>query len=243
MMPLLRRANDTQASEWNPVPEGVWRFHLGAPEVQFNDRWNAYQARFPLELTTAEQDRLIEEFGRPPEGVQQSFRVPAYTAGLSLGFFQKDGQYKSTKLIDFLSACLGRANEKRFREWIQKGGGPLPADDPDDPEQEIAAIGEWLRWWEDLELYGSVRHEEDKNVAGVIWARFGGPMAIGSMPGQKEEHYQSIGLGKLRGMIAESEGAETQASKPAAAKITVTRTAADRPPARRYTADGEEAPF
>jgi len=234
-MPLLRRANDTQANEWQPVPEGVWRWRLGTPEVKFNERWNAHQARFPMQLTVEEQDRLMEEFGKPPEGVQQSWRT-SHSTGLSLGYVQRDGQYKSTKLVDFLSACLGARNEKRFREWIQKGGGPLPCDDPDDPAQELEAIGQWLRWWEDLEVYGSIRHEPDANQPGVLWARFGGPMAIGSMPGQKEEAYQAIGLGKLRGMIAESEGAETQAKKPVAAT-------ADRPPARRYTADGDEAPF
>src|SRR5215831_2051187 len=209
-MPIIRRANDQQASEWDPIPIGVWRFQISpAPEVKYNERFGNYGARFPLLLVPSEQERLRDEFDKPPEGMQQSWRV-SYTTGLSLGYFQRDGQYKSTKLIDFLEACLGSANAKRFREWIMAGGGPQKGADPEDPEEELKLIAEWLGWFEGLEVLGSVRHEEDAN--GSIWARFGGPMAVGSLPGQREDEYQAVGRGKLRSMIAEFE-ASGEASK------------------------------
>jgi len=214
-MALLRRANDQQASEWSPIPTGVWRFEISpAPEVKYNERFSNYGARFPLLLVPSEQERLRDEFGKPPDGTQQSYRV-SYTTGLSLGYFQRDGQYKSTKLIDFLEACVGAANGKRFREWIMGGGGPQKAADPDDPDEELKLIGEWLGWFEGLEVLGSIRHEEDSQ--GAVWARFGGPMAIGSLPGQREDEYQAIGRGKLRSMITELEASEAKKPKPVAA--------------------------
>jgi hypothetical protein len=220
-MALLRRANDQQASEWTPIPLGVWRFQISpAPEVKFNERFNNYGARFPLLLVPDEQERLRQEHGRPPEGMQQSYRV-SYTTGLSLGYFQRDGQYKSTKLIDFLEATLGSANAKRFREWIMAGGGPQKGTDAEDPEEELKLIEQWLGWFEGMEVYGSVRHEEDSS--GAIWARFGGPMAVGSLPGQREDEYQAVGRGKLRSMIAEYE-ASLGASKSATARVAADRT-------------------
>jgi hypothetical protein len=238
-MALLRRANDQQASEWNPIPIGVWRFHISpAPEVKFNERFNNYGARFPLLLVPDEQDRLREEHGHAPEGMQQSYRV-SYTTGLSLGYFQRDGQYKSTKLIDFLEACLGSANGKRFREWIMAGGGPQKSADAEDPEEELKLIEQWLGWFEGMEVYGSVRHEEDSS--GAIWARFGGPMAVGSLPGHKEEEYQAVGRGKLRSMIAEFE-ASLGASKSSTARVANDRrpnggATRERPAVSRVVAD------
>ena len=202
MMALLRRANDEQASEWQPVPEGVWRWVIDRPEVKLSERFGNYQVRFPLALTPDEMERLIDEHGKPPEGTQQSYRC-SYTTGLSLGYTQRDGQYKSTKLIDFLSAAVGQANVKRFRDWVAAGGGPPKAEDPDDQQQELDQIQHWLEWFQGLEVYGSVRHEEDKQQANVWWARFAGPMAVGSLPGQREDDYQAVGRGKLRSMIAE----------------------------------------
>jgi len=207
----MRRANDQQASEWEPIPTGVWRFEISpAPEVKFNERFNNHGARFPLLLVPSEQERLRAEHGSPAEGTQQSYRV-SYTTGLSLGFFQRDGQYKSTKLIDFLEACVGQANGKKFRAWIMEGGGPPKPDDPDDPDQELKCIAEWLGWFEGLEVLGSIRHEEGAD--GTTWARFGGPMAVGSLPGQREDEYQAIGRGKLRSMVAELEASEEPKAK------------------------------
>jgi len=213
---------------------GVWRFHISpAPEIKYSEKYNNYGARFPLMLVPDEQARVTEEQGRPPDGSQQSYRI-SYRTGLSLGYMQRDGQYKSTKLVDFLDACIGQANGKRFREWIQSGGGPRKGKDPDDPAEELQLIQDWLGWFEGLEVYGSVRHEED--AQGVVWARFGGPMAVGSLPGQREDEYQAVGRGKLRSMIVEYEesiGKKTQpipaAPKPAAAAPRV-----------RFTREGKE---
>jgi hypothetical protein len=256
-MAVLRRANDSQASEWAPIPLGVWRFHISpAPEVKYNERFSNYGARFPLLLIPEEQERLLKEHGRPADGTQQSYRV-SYTTGLSLGFFGRDGQYKSTKLIDFLEACVGSANGKRFREWIMAGGGPQKGADPDNPDEELKLIGEWLGWFEGLEVLGSVRHEED--AQGTLWARFGGPMAVGSLPGQREDEYQAVGRGKLRSMIAEYE-ASLPASKSAPARVGNDRGAngaaaraaravadpRDRAPKRKYEEvfdDDKDVPF
>jgi hypothetical protein len=216
-MPLMRRANEVDTSEWRPIPLGVWRFRVNpAPEIKFYEQWNSHRARFPLLLTTDEQTRLFEEHGKPPEETQQSTRA-SYLSGLSLGYPDRaTGQYKSTKLVDFLAACLGQQNQKRFYDWIANGGGPPKIPDPDDQQAELEAIGQWLGWFEDLEVLGSIRHEED--AKGTIWARFGGPMAIGSLPGQKEDEYQAIGRGKLRSMIAEYE-ASLGASKSSTARV------------------------
>jgi hypothetical protein len=205
-MPILRRANDEQASEFEPIPVGVWRFVLLKPELQYSERFGNWQAKFTLTLPDDEKERLFDDHGKPPEGIQQS-TIVSYWTGLSLGYMGRDSVYKSTKLIDFLSACLGSSNQKRFRDWIINGGGPPRAEDPDDPEQELDQIREWLGWWENLEVYGSIRHDEDKNQKGVMWARFGGPMPVGSMPGEKNPDYQALALGKLRSMIAEGEAA------------------------------------
>lgn len=237
-MALMRRANDQQASEWNPPPTGVWRFEISpAPEVKYNERFSNYGARFPLLLVPSEQERLRDEFGKPPDGTQQSYRV-SYTTGLSLGYFQRDGQYKSTKLIDFLEACVGAANGKRFREWIMGGGGPQKAADPDDPDEELKLIAEWLGWFEGLEVLGSIRHEEDSQ--GSVWARFGGPMAIGSLPGQREDEYQAIGRGKLRSMIAEFEASEQKKPKPV---VATAPTSKKRSYAEAFPEDKDDAPF
>ena len=122
-MSLLRRADEQTQSEWLPVAEGLWRWLVGVPELKLSEKFGNYQVRFPLQLKSEEQSRLLTEVGKPPEGMQQSWRT-SYTVGLSLGYVRRDGQYKSTKLVDFLAACLGAGNTKKFREWIAQGGGP-----------------------------------------------------------------------------------------------------------------------
>lgn len=186
------------------MPEGVWRWQVGKPELALSELYGNYRVKFPLYLTEDEKARLAEEHGDAPEGVQQSWRTN-YTAGLSLGYIQKDGQYKSTKLIDFLAACFGSANGKPFRTFIAGGGGPPTTKDMSEAEQKHV-IESWLGWVEDLEVLGTVRHEADRQQAGVVWARFAGPLPVGSLPGQREDDYQAIGRGKLRALVAESQG-------------------------------------
>lgn len=241
-MSLIRRVNDqTSDTVWRPIPTGpLFRFHIYAtPEIKWVEgRYPGYKAKFPLMLTPEEQTRVLEEYGQPPEGEQQS-TLTSYMTGLSLGFM-KNGQYKSTKLSDFLAPCLGQANMKRFIDWLIDGGGPAKPDDPEDPEQEIESFKSFLGWFEGLEVYGSIRHEED--AQGTIWARYGGPLAVGSLPGQREEAYQAIGLGKLRSMIAEWEAS--------VGKVTKRQPVAAAAPAKKRSyeeafppEDKDDAPF
>lgn len=232
-MTLLRRATDQQQSEWNPVPEGLFRWIVGIPELKLSEKFGKYQVKFPLMLTKAEQERIKQEHGDPPEGIQQSWRANYYV-GLSLGYVQKDGQYKPTKLIDFLAACLGHTNTKKFRAWVAAGGGPPAPEDKDDQKAELDNITEWLGWWENLEVYGTVTHAEDSQVAGQVWARWAGPMPVGSLPGQADADYQALGRGKLRAMLAETEMAEQLVTTPASQVVT------SAPPAQQFTATGEQ---
>lgn len=198
-MSIMRRATEQQATEWQPAPEGLWRWEVGKPEVSYHDGFGAWRVKFPLMLTEAERERLKAEHGDPEQGKQQSWRT-SYTCGLSLGFF-KNGQYQSTKLVDFLSACFGHQNSKRFRQWVMEGGGP-PIEEAGENDAAVI-IATWLGWVEGCELYGSVRHEPDKANPSILWARFGGPMAVGALPGQKDDAYQAQGLGKMRAMMTD----------------------------------------
>lgn len=233
-MPVLRRATDQQQNEWLPMPTGVWRFHVTVPpEIKMNENFGKYQVKFSLALTPAEVTRLKAEVGDPPEGVQQSYRTN-YTPNLSLGFMDKIGQFRSTKLVDFLATSLGQTNTKKFREWIAAGGGPPRPEDPNDDKAEIALITEWLRWWEGSEVYGTITHRTGKD--GTVWADFAGPIAVGALPGQKDDDYQTYGRGKLRAIIAESHP-ELEAPVASAASVVAV---VDRPPAQRFTQDGAE---
>jgi hypothetical protein len=216
-MPLLRKANESQQSDWRPVPEGLWRWEIGEPEVVKSEKFNNYQVKFPLLLTSTEKDRLENEVGDTPAGVQQSWRT-TYRTGLSLGFVDRTGQYKSTKLVDFLAACFGSKQQRKFREWIAAGGGPDTAG-LDNVDDEINAILDWLKWWQGLEVYGTISHRTGSD--GRVWADFAGPMSVGSLPGQRDDDYQSVGLGKLRAMMAET-GRQAEAPAPVVAPASPT---------------------
>lgn len=233
-MSVLARANERDQDEWRPVPETLWRWRLGVPNVVMNDRWGKYEVRFPLTLTQGEQDRLARDYGTPPEGVQQSWRSN-YKAGLSLGWI-KDGQYQATKLVDFLCAVLGTESGKRFRKWIEAGNGPPRPDDKDDQLAEIACIQTWLTWWEDLEVYGSITHSQDN--LGRTWANFAGPMPVGSLPGQPEPDYQALCRGKLRAMVSETRVAEPSREETVVAIQKEVQKARVAPPA-----DDDDLPF
>jgi hypothetical protein len=233
-MSVLRRATDQQQSEWQALPEGLWRFQIAAPpEIKMNENFGKYEARFVLLLTPSEQARLKAEHGDPPEGQSQSWRTN-YRPGLSLGWTDKTGMYRSTKLIDFLAACFGHANAKTFRKWIEQGGGPPRPADLDDDKAEIGLIGEWIKWWEGLEVYGTISHRTGKD--GTIWSDFAGPMAVGSLPGQRDDEYQAHGRGKLRAMLAEVDD-EPERPSPPSQRVPV--GAGVRPPAERYTQTGQ----
>ena len=237
-MAIVRRATETTQTEWRPVPEGLWRWRLDAPEVRYSEKYSNYRVRFPLTLTDSERERLQRDHGPAPEGAQQSWRT-SYTVGLSLGYVQRSGEYKSTKLVDFLAAAFGTGSQKKFRQWIAAGGGPALDEDADTTAQ-VDAVTEWLRWWEGLEVYGSIRHEADQEQPGVVWSRFGGPLPVGSLPGERDDEYQALARGKLRALVAESGGqsapATGETAEPAPAEppaSTSTKPAAASTP-RRY---------
>ena len=221
-MPILRRINEDPETIWRPVPEGLWRFIVGKPLLVPPDRYG-WQVRFPLMLTEAEKDRTVNELGDLEPGEQQSSRV-TYQTGLSL-MYMKDGKPQTTRLIDFLTACLGSQNTKKFREWCESGGGPPKPADRNDDKAELALIEEWLGWWDNLEVYGTVTHKPSTKDPTKPWAQFAGPMAVGSLPGQKDDEYQAHGRGKLRAIIQASE------DQPVASG-----------PAVRYTPDGKQVP-
>lgn len=223
-MTLLRRANENTQSEWDPVPEGLFRWEVGQPILKFSEQFGNYQVEFPLTLTESERERLRVENGEPVEGRMQSWRA-TYRVGLSLGWF-KQGAYQTTKLVDFLCFCLGTQNAKALRKWFEQGGGPPRPADRDDEKAELELIGEWLKWWEGLEVYGSIRHEDDKKDPSKRWARFGGPMPVGSLPGQKDDDYQAHARGKLRAIMTDS--GETRESNHPREDV----------PAERYTQTG-----
>lgn len=226
---LLRRANESTQSDWRPVQEGLWRFVIGKPELKLSEKFGNYQVRFPLQLTLNEQTRLTNEHGAPDEGVQQSWRT-SYTVGLSLGYVDKLGQYKTTKLVDFLAAGIGSGQSKKFREWIAQGGGPPRPADLGDQQAELSEIEEWLGWWENLEVYGTIRHQDSADGT-TTYANFAGPMAVGSLPGQKDDDYQAHGRGKLRAIIAASGDTREELNRDE-------RLAAATPPAEQFTAEG-----
>jgi hypothetical protein len=236
-MSLLRRATDQQQSEWNPVPEGLWRWIIGVPELKLSEKFGNYQVKFPLGLTVNEVARLLAEHGKPAEGIQQSYRT-TYTVGLSLGYVDRNGQYKTTKLIDFLAAGLGHSNARKFREWIGGGGGPPRPDDKDDQKAELEAIAEWLKWWENLEVYGTVSHAADSSGSGIVWSRFAGPMAVGTLPGQKDDDYQALGRGKLRAIIVEAH--PELADKPKGSSSQPVADGKATEPVVQFTTDGEQ---
>ena len=224
-MSILNRANEQAETIWRPVPEGLWRWIVGRPELKPPDKFPNYQVRFLLTLTGPEQSRLIAENEAPPKDTQQSTRV-SYTTGLSLGYM-KAGQFQTTRLIDFLAACLGSTNTKKFREWIAAGGGPPRPADRNDQQAELKLIEEWLGWWDNLEVYGTITHATDQANPDRVFARFAGPMAVGSLPGQKDDEYQAHGRGKLRAIIVASE------AEPPAEPVGTG-------PAVRFTQDGKQ---
>lgn len=205
-MTIGKRATDSVQSDYRELPDGfIGRFIIGEPKLRKIDgKYGPYwMVDFPLTLTEPEKDRVRELLGEPPKGQYQSYR-PAfggYSCGYKFGKFEKSGVYKSEPMIDFISAALGVKNQREFRAYIEAGGGPAERDDATEAEN-IAICESWLGWLEGLEIYGTIKHEEGNR--GLL-ARFGGPIPVGSLPGQPEPDYQTIGKGKLRAMMAENQ--------------------------------------
>lgn len=204
--------NKGTGGEWQEMAEGLFRWTVGEPTLKFFDGKPKPSVVFPLRLTDAEVERYKAEYGEPEGGKQQSYR-PAfggYTVGLSLGWYDQKGQFQTTNLVDFLTACFGAKNQKDARKWFENGACPPLSDGMTDDEQG-AAILEWLRYVEDMEILGSIKHHPGKQ--GGILARFGGPLPVGT-PGTvwgAEPDYQSFGKGKLRAwMIATGGGSSAE---------------------------------
>lgn len=212
-MSPLRRATDSSDGDWIEVPEGLWRWVVTDVASVYSEKFRNDMVRFRLSLTDGEKHRLKSEQDDPPDGTQQSTSA-WYRVGLSLGFL-KNGQYQSTRLVDFLATCFGSTNAKTFRSWIAKGGAPACIDAEDSKEQ-VEGFAEWLRWWRDMEVYGTIRHEsKGDGSGGGVWVNFAGPLPVGSLPGQRDDDYQALGRGKLRALIAETDGSDIE--KPTAA--------------------------
>lgn len=218
---LLKRATENEGgAEWRELPDGVYRWIVGKPEIVKSEMYGNLNVKFPLTLTEPEKKRVIDEVGEAPEGTFQSWRPAfgSYRVGLSLGYIQRDGTHKTTKLVDFLCCLFGSKQASKVREWIASGGGPVL--DPDDDEQaQIRALESWLEWFEGLEVLGSIKGEQGKQ--GDRLARFGGPLPVGSsgtLWGADPE-YQVSGLGKFRAMVAQMNagGAESSAVEKAVA--------------------------
>ncbi len=240
-MVLFKRATEKGSfgdTKWLPTPEGLWRWVIGEPSLKLWEARGDYSVHFPLTLTEAEQTRAKAESNELAEDEMQSYRT-RYEPGVSFGYF-KDGVFTTTKLIDFLCFSLGSANAKGLRKWFEQGGGPPRPDDLDDQQAELEAITEWLKWFENMEIYGSVTHQADKKDPNKMWARFGGPMPVGALPGMKDDDYQAFGRGKLRAIIAASgETRESHAHENAAAVTSVPVAVTDKP-AEQFTQDGEK---
>jgi len=82
-------------------------------------------------------------------------------------------------------------------------------------------------------VWGTIRHQDSADGSRV-WANFAGPMAVGSMPNEVDNEYQSLGRGKLRAMKAQS--GDKREDKHREERVA----AGDRPPAQRFNQDGNE---
>lgn len=208
-------------SEWVPMAEGVYRFNIGKPAIALSpfkndDGSDKYRVEFPLALTEAEYERA-KSLTELQDGQQLSGRC-WYRIGVAakypLGFY-RDGQYVSTKLADFFCVAFGSAQVSRARKYLAEGGGPDFAG-CESYKDQLDRLEAWLGWIEDMQVYGTISHSEDKKVPGKFWGNFGGPLAVGSLPNQAEPDYQALGKGKLRACMVESQpAAEAPAPEPA----------------------------
>lgn len=234
-MPIVKRVTESQWSEsdtttWRELGEGFWRFEIGKPDLKWNKK-GELKVRLPLILTPTEQTRQLEMLGEPEAGSQQSTRT-WYRVNPKLGWFPKGGgPFQGTFLTDFMCAALGTENGKKFRRWIEKGGGPPRPADKDDDKAELELFESWLGWFEGLEVYGTITHGAGEG--GKIWANFAGPMPIGSLPNQPEPEYQALARGKTRALIQEGGPLEDEPTPTAAVAPTrdSSRVAA---PKRKY---------
>ena len=244
-MPVTRRATENNNTTWIPLSEiPLATFVLARPALKFSETYGNWNVNFGLALHPDARAQFIPTRELPPN-TQQSDRA-FYSPGLSFGYI-KDGVYQMPKLIEFMAACFGVEGGKQFRKWMEEGGGSPRPLDRDDDKAELEMINDWLGWMEGLQVYGSIRHEKDKQNAGQMRARFGGPLPLGSLPGQPEKEYQQVGVSKYRSMRTETEKAdhdfeESLKVKSLNGKPTPLRAPKleELKPAEQFTADGQE---
>ena|SRR5581483_3197100 len=242
-MPIGRRATDqgTGGTTWLPCPTGLRKFEVGDGDVRLsrfkNDKTgeDQYQVAFPLKLTDDEYQRAKDEYdGEISEGEEISGRC-WYTCGLTLGWM-KAGQYNTTRLADFLVTLLGSKQQTQLRKHIVAGGGPY-IDPSLTAEEEVAVWNAWFQWFSGASVWGTVTHRLDKITPGKVWSDFGGPMAVGSLPGQPEPDYQAWGRGKLRMLLLQSGDINEPEPQPEPIPATVATAIEETAPAAEMSAE------
>lgn len=216
-MPLTKPATANSSTEWRNVPEGMWRFLIGKPVISMHkSQYGDYMGlAFPLELTKAEQQRLFDIHGAPPDGQQQSYRIQVRgKLATAMGFY-RSGKYETTKcgLAEMMCSAVGTANARTLREWMTNGGVPFVSDGATE-EQEIDELINFYSWFENLELYATIRHEPDK--VGKMWPRIESFTSLGALPGQPEQQYQQACANKVLSITSGNPApkAETAAAAP-----------------------------
>ena len=219
---MAKPAQQNQQSEWLPMPEGMWRFVIGKPIIQERvSQWGTWpELTFPLTLTEAEQERLISLHGEPAQGQQQSYRLWIRGKEATACGYYKAGAYQQTDcgLAQLMCAAVGAANARRLREWMSAGGVP-PLSPNQTEDEEWAELISWYSWFENLEVYATVRHDPDKKIPGKVWPRCAAILPVGSLPNQPETEYQQACAGKVRTMINLAGGVVPPAPPPQAAPV------------------------
>jgi hypothetical protein len=201
---MARPANDNRATEWIELPEGIWRMSIGAPTIKEKvSKWGTYpELVFPLTLTEKEQERLVAQVGEPPEGKQQSYRAWIRGKEATACGYYKGGQYQQTDcgLAQLMCAAVGSGNSRKVREWMAAGGVP-PLTPDQTQEAEWAELIAWYSWFENLEVYATIRHDPSTSNPGQVYSHVVAILPVGSLPGQPETTYQQMCAGKVRTML------------------------------------------
>jgi hypothetical protein len=221
-------------TEWVPMAEGLWRFDIGEITIELSgfkndDGSDKYRVSIPLQLTESEYERA-KELANLTDNQQVSGRTK-YRVGLGakypLGFY-RDGTYVSTKLADFLCVVFGSKQTNRARKFLEQGGSP-DYSQAQTYEEQIKTLETWLNWMNQCQVYGTITHSEDKKVPGKFWGNFGGPLAVGALPGQPEPDYQAFGAAKLRALMTNIETASPAEQGVAAGAALVEQEEARQP--------------
>ncbi len=202
---MARSATENKQAEWIDLPETMWRFVIGAPTIkEKTTKWGTWpELVFPLTITEKEQERLVQTYGEPPAGKQQSYR--AWVRGkeeTACGYYNNKGIYTQTDcgLAQLMCAAVGASNTRKLREWMAAGGVP-PLTPGQTQEAEWAELLSWYSWFENMEVYATIRHDPSTSNPGQVYAHIVAILPVGSLPGQPEPVYQQMCAGKVRTML------------------------------------------